>query len=188
MQILKDDIKQKIIEVSKRHFHKRGFEHTSMNDIASDVGISTGNIYRYFKTKNQILNDILKKIEDRMENVLKAITESSIKENYETIFHTLSEEIVKLASEEGESLQVLFHCGEMKQFNDFRERIVSTIASAIEKNSKNEKINAPVREALALSLFDGFANIVKDANNNIEELRNNLKTYSDVMVKNINLE
>ena len=91
MQRLKDDIKQKIIEVSKNHFHRRGFEHTSMNDIASDVGISTGNIYRYFKTKNQILNDILKKIEKRMESILKMITDASTMENYEVIFQTVKE-------------------------------------------------------------------------------------------------
>ena len=58
LQKLKDDIKQKIIEVGKKRFKKEGYENTSMKDIALDVGISTGNIYRYFLTKKHLLNEI----------------------------------------------------------------------------------------------------------------------------------
>ena len=60
LQKLKEDIKQKIIEVGKLRFRREGYENTSMKDIASDAGISTGNIYRYFLTKKHLLNEILK--------------------------------------------------------------------------------------------------------------------------------
>ena len=58
MQKLKNEIKQKIMEVGKLKFKLLGFENTSMKDIASDAGISTGNIYRYFLTKKHLLNEI----------------------------------------------------------------------------------------------------------------------------------
>ena len=68
MQKLKADIKQKIIEVGMKRFKKEGFENTSMKDIATDAGISTGNIYRYFLTKKHLLNEILIETEEEIED------------------------------------------------------------------------------------------------------------------------
>ena len=73
MQKLKEDIKQKIIEVGKLRFRREGYENTSMKDIASDAGISTGNIYRYFLTKKHLLNEILKEIEDEIQEFFEKI-------------------------------------------------------------------------------------------------------------------
>ena len=73
MQRLKEEVKQKIIEVGKIRFKKDGYENTSMKDIASDAGISTGNIYRYFLTKKHLLNEILKEIEDEIQEFFEKI-------------------------------------------------------------------------------------------------------------------
>lgn len=59
MQVLKDSVRNKIISSAKRLFAKRGFKETSMRMIAKDAGITAGNIYRYFDTKDQILDPIL---------------------------------------------------------------------------------------------------------------------------------
>ncbi len=44
-----------IINVSRKHFTKNGFEQTSMADVAKEIGIVEGTIYRYFKTKREVL-------------------------------------------------------------------------------------------------------------------------------------
>lgn len=59
MQILKDSVRDKIIYSAKRLFAKRGFKETSMRMIAKDAGITAGNIYRYFDTKEEILEPIM---------------------------------------------------------------------------------------------------------------------------------
>lgn len=48
-----------IIEAADRLFYQRGYDHTSFSDIADAVGISRGNFYYYFKSKDDILGEVI---------------------------------------------------------------------------------------------------------------------------------
>ena len=48
-----------IIEIADRLFYLQGFEHTSFAHIAEVVGISRGNFYYHFKTKDEILQAVI---------------------------------------------------------------------------------------------------------------------------------
>jgi len=48
-----------IVEAADRLFYENGFEHTSFAAIADAVGISRGNFYYHFKTKDEILTAVL---------------------------------------------------------------------------------------------------------------------------------
>lgn len=54
MQVKKDDIRNKILETAQRLFIKRGYENTSLKQIAEKCNISKSNIYRYFSSKEEI--------------------------------------------------------------------------------------------------------------------------------------
>jgi len=58
--------KAKIVQTADRMFYEQGFENTSFADIAAEVGISRGNFYYHFKTKDEILEAVIvKRLEDR---------------------------------------------------------------------------------------------------------------------------
>ena len=58
--------REKITEAADQLFYERGFEATSFADVAAVVGISRGNFYYHFKTKDQILDAVIeKRIADR---------------------------------------------------------------------------------------------------------------------------
>jgi TetR/AcrR family transcriptional repressor of nem operon len=48
-----------IVEAADRLFYERGFEHTSFADIAEAVGISRGNFYYHFRSKDEILDAVI---------------------------------------------------------------------------------------------------------------------------------
>lgn len=55
-----------IVEAADDLFYRQGFEHTSFADIAGVVGISRGNFYHHFKSKDEILDAVIeKRIADR---------------------------------------------------------------------------------------------------------------------------
>ena len=58
MQVKKDDIRTNILAVSERLFIKRGYENTSLKMIAGNCNISKSNIYRYFRSKEEIYETI----------------------------------------------------------------------------------------------------------------------------------
>jgi len=53
------ETRQQIVHVADRLFYEHGFEATSFADIARDVGLSRGNFYYHFKTKDEILDAVI---------------------------------------------------------------------------------------------------------------------------------
>ncbi|MEM9964093.1 MAG: TetR/AcrR family transcriptional regulator [Asticcacaulis sp.] len=51
--------RETIIATADRLFYERGFEATSFANIAEKVGISRGNFYYHFKTKDEILEAVI---------------------------------------------------------------------------------------------------------------------------------
>lgn len=48
-----------IVDTADRLFYAHGFGHTSFSDIADAVGISRGNFYHHFKSKDEILDAVI---------------------------------------------------------------------------------------------------------------------------------
>lgn len=54
-----DDRTESILEGAKRAFAEKGFDGASMQDIARAAGMSAGNFYRYFPSKNAIVEAMI---------------------------------------------------------------------------------------------------------------------------------
>lgn len=54
MQVLKDEIRNKILVVAENMFYKKGFKDTTTRSIANEVGISVSNLYLYYENKEAI--------------------------------------------------------------------------------------------------------------------------------------
>jgi AcrR family transcriptional regulator len=76
--------RERIVAEADRLFYERGYELTSFSDIADAVGISRGNFYYHFKSKDEILDAVIGK---RMMNT------SGMLETWETQSHSPSERI-----------------------------------------------------------------------------------------------
>ncbi|NMP14727.1 TetR/AcrR family transcriptional regulator [Thalassotalea sp. Y01] len=50
-----------ILDISHKMFVEKGYEATSMADVAKQIGIVEGTIYRYFKTKKDVLISVLER-------------------------------------------------------------------------------------------------------------------------------
>jgi AcrR family transcriptional regulator len=53
--------RDQIIDAADRLFYQQGFDHTSFAHIAEAVNISRGNFYYHFKTKDEILEAVIKR-------------------------------------------------------------------------------------------------------------------------------
>jgi TetR/AcrR family transcriptional regulator, transcriptional repressor for nem operon len=51
--------REHIVRAADELFYQRGFQHTSFADVAGEVGISRGNFYYHFKTKDEILAAVI---------------------------------------------------------------------------------------------------------------------------------
>lgn len=62
--------RQHIVEAADDLFYRQGFAHTSFADIAKVVNISRGNFYHHFKTKDDILDAVIKNRLGKTEQML----------------------------------------------------------------------------------------------------------------------
>jgi AcrR family transcriptional regulator len=51
--------RQAIMEVAKEHFERFGYKRAVIDDIVREVGIAKGTFYLYFKSKDQLLFDLI---------------------------------------------------------------------------------------------------------------------------------
>jgi AcrR family transcriptional regulator len=64
------ETRQQIIKAADDLFYRQGFEQTSFADIANVVNISRGNFYHHFKTKDDILDAVIKARLDNTQHML----------------------------------------------------------------------------------------------------------------------
>src|SRR2546430_1175316 len=53
------DSRQEILRTAARLFQQRGYDATSMNDVAASLKLSKGGLYHHFQSKDEILFEIM---------------------------------------------------------------------------------------------------------------------------------
>jgi AcrR family transcriptional regulator len=53
------DSRQEILRTAARLFHRRGYDATSMNDVAAALKFSKGGLYHHFQSKDEILFNLM---------------------------------------------------------------------------------------------------------------------------------
>jgi AcrR family transcriptional regulator len=70
--------KEEIRDVAAQLFRKRGYQATSMRDIAEAVGIKAASIYNHFQSKQEILEALLMNMATLFTQGMQSINESSL--------------------------------------------------------------------------------------------------------------
>lgn len=60
MQVKKSEIREEILNTARKEFLAHGFQGTTMRVIARKSGITTSNIYNYFKNKDDLFVELVK--------------------------------------------------------------------------------------------------------------------------------
>ncbi|MFK7780483.1 MAG: TetR/AcrR family transcriptional regulator [Candidatus Gracilibacteria bacterium] len=70
------NIKEKVLEVSIELFYENGYDNTSIQNIIDTVQISKGALYHYFKSKEEILEEIASRYAGQTFNALSELIEN----------------------------------------------------------------------------------------------------------------
>ncbi len=106
VQVLKENIRESIINAALHDFAIYGFSDASIANIAKRAGISTGNVYRYFSDKLQLfeaaiprsfVHDLLKRIRQRVKTYPKGIKPNAIPDCSKYL--AISEELLEFTIE-----------------------------------------------------------------------------------------
>ena len=80
-----EEKKKAIEDAAKVLFIKQGFHGTSMRDIAGQAGVSLGNLYNYYRTKEEIFESIISKylvvINEKLNQIFEEIEDPLLPDN-----------------------------------------------------------------------------------------------------------
>ena len=70
------DKRERLVESATKLFHQAGFKDTSIADIAEDSGVPLGNVYYYFKTKEDLAAAVIEQRAETIKSEVKQWEES----------------------------------------------------------------------------------------------------------------
>jgi AcrR family transcriptional regulator len=176
MQYLKDDIKENIVKSALAEFKEKGYAGASMRVIANNAKMTSGNIYRYFKSKEDLfyyalgpvheqVMDFGKKFQDEVSNSKVNYINFDSMDMIMEIYH----EILVAFSEHRLELLILMDKSEGTKFEGTKEFIKLLInkilkdvfLAELEKQGKEVK-DEFLLYVVASSLVDGIGDILRN--------------------------
>ncbi len=137
IQVKKLEVKNKILEAAKEEFLSVGFQKASLREIAARAKVTKGNIYVYFKNKDELFSVL---VQPAIDNFFEALDYDYTQMDSEDIVMELYSEDhtkesffkhVEIVTSHKEEMQLLLFCSDGSSQANFRD----DIAEAYERNS-----------------------------------------------------
>lgn len=170
MQVLKEDVRARIIESATQEFLKNGFNKASMRDIAKNAEITVGNIYRYFDNKEDLFNQV---VEPCYNTILKIIdVKFEVHEMFDRRFlynfkEYLKSSIIEMLQQYGNELIVMVKKSQGTKFeavvDDFAERVKNKVIKYMVVGLKMKGINLDNKvfpKVVAQGFINGLIEII----------------------------
>lgn len=117
--------KDKIIEVAKELFSQKGFYETRVSDIVSKADVAQGTFYIYFKSKEDLFLELIKKLHHQLIQKLSSYKNSN--QDFETTIKALIEDFLTEVYKNREIAQIFF--GQLLGINEeFRQLYITKIS------------------------------------------------------------
>lgn len=178
MKLDEQSTQKKILSVAKKEFLRNGFLNASLRNIAKNAGVTTGALYRYYTSKEDLFEAL---VSEPAEHVLHMFTDTvddfeklSGREQTKQMKETSTVYIMDMLDyiyDNYDSFKLLIQCSEGTSYGNFIhqmvEREVNSTYSYIEvlqsMGHKVEPINKDLCHIIASGMFTGlFETIVHD--------------------------
>jgi AcrR family transcriptional regulator len=151
MQVLKEEVRQRIIKSARREFKKCGFEKASMRSIASSANMTVGNLYRYYKNKEDLYGAIIGTLFDEIKTL-----KSNMPDDPEVRLNYLLDNFKEMQKDHRSEWLTLFGGSVGTKYqrvaDDIHGVLRSTLKDVLEKNGRRPEIAVPVASAIIYGL------------------------------------
>lgn len=189
-QILKDEQRQAIIAAARQELLENGYKDASMRNIAAKADMTVGNIYRYFKNKEEILHYIVGDAYDRINTIFSGLSADSVSkeprvfnikaDSYElsTLMDKLADRLIDVYEKQHDEFMILLKEEEISEKirNWFRRTLKSLVDQHYVLDDQQEEKQI-LTEAYTEAICSGFKEIFRNDQIASDKLRTILKTY-----------
>lgn len=122
--------KQQILEAAMRVIRTQGIEKTTVREIASQAGVTTGAVYHYYKNKEELFQDIINESIHFSQKVI--IAAGSGEKTQQEIFNEIADNVRRRLQKEDEQKLHIALLGDLISKNDQnKERVAKNYKTTI---------------------------------------------------------
>lgn len=171
VQILKNNIRQSIVDAALKAFADRGYSNTSMAEIAKRSGVSTGNVYRYFENKEKLFNEVIPEsfVETFLEKLRKRIDAYPIGMHplaipEDSSYHVFSKDLLDFVISNRMQILILLEGSEGTKHDLFFKKLAIELANKLMNVLQlNATDNVVIIQMLIEKLYENYLQAVGTA-------------------------
>ena len=201
MQTLKDDVRDRIIDSAKKEFLEKGIDRSSMRDIAAGSNMTVGNLYRYFKNKEELNNFIVGETLAEINRLVMEKSENTVSINsenmdinmtvsqYMEVLDDLADRLVDIYKSHKIEFNILMmHSKLNDSITDWFAGLIEHIIKSNYKLSEFDRQIKILSHGYAVSVFAGIRDIFKNADVKTDSLKNMIKVFFRSYINNLSTD
>lgn len=177
-QVLKEEVRNRILAAATTEFFENGYDGSSLRSISKIAGITPGNLYRYFESKESLYESVVGDSYNKLSRILAESTGNQIrinvtptqetinklqKENAGTIVSSVIREVVKVFGDNRMGLLILLRDDRENATMDTRFGLLNWFAAHFEVLYGDLEI----AEYLAYSFTEGIIKLALTEEGNL---------------------
>lgn len=189
-QTLKEEARQAIVESAKQEFLEKGYKGASMRSIAKKSHMTVGNLYRYFKNKEDINLSIVAPTFKEIDSALKSLTSNNVSmetrvfnlkpdiNQLKDVLDNLADKLVDIYQNHKTEFNILMlHSRLNEEITAWFSEVVNSLISQSFVMEGLNKDKDTLARAYSESLFTGLKVLFRDADDDMGILKVLVKTY-----------
>ena len=187
VQVLKDELRHKILLEAQHLFLQRGYDRTSLQMIADKVNISKSNLYHYFKNKEELFYELTDGAADGLKKLILRLKDKRFdlhtgQREYQML---LTEEVISLLLAEKYGLLLIMEQAHGTRYESLRESMIDMLAAKTMPLLADEDNCLLLAQIMARNLLDGTVQVLK-TRIRPREVRTSLNRLVEYHTKGIN--
>lgn len=142
MRVKNDEVRQSILDAAKNEFFVKGYQDANMRSIAEKANITPGNIYRYFASKEELLEAIVGSIDRAISKItkLETVFPSELIPNSRALFSWAVNNALDIAIKHKFEAIVLLKKSQGSKYEHAGDKFIEFTANSIDKTRKTSNM------------------------------------------------
>ena len=183
----KEERRNEIIETAGKLFEEKGYEQTQVQDIVNEIGVAKGLFYYYFKSKDEVMEELADRYADAIIDAVNKLIDKDIStfDKINSIFQIFIDSAEKKFGIFMGILNVKNGITHERIFFNVGEKMVPLVTELILSGNDNGECNCSDPKFITEFLVSGLFNIMNQISpdEKIDYLKEKLPTIKTMILK-----
>ena len=183
----KEERRNEIIETAGKLFEEKGYEQTQVQDIVNEIGVAKGLFYYYFKSKDEVMEELADRYADAIIDAVNKLIDKDIStfDKINRIFQIFIDSAEKKFGIFMEILNVKNGITHERIFFNVGKKMVPLVTELILSGNDNGECNCSDPKFITEFLVSGLFNIMNQISpdEKIDYLKEKLPTIKTMILK-----